>query len=153
MTARKPTNLRILEGNPGKRKINKSEPKPRPVTPECPAWVCPEGKREWKRIVPELEFLGLLTIVDGAALAHYCQAHGRAVECERFLRKHAKTGFMCETPNGFLQPLPQVAMAQKYAALAKSYLIEFGLTPASRARLSIEKKEQPDEMEQLLSGR
>lgn len=153
MTARKPTNLRLLEGNPGKRKVNRNEPKPRPISPECPDWVCADGKAEWQRIVPELERLGLLTIVDGAALAHYCQAHGRAVECERYLDQHKDTGFMTVTPNGYHQQLPQVAMAQKYATLAKAYLVEFGLTPASRARLSVEESREPDEMEQLLSGR
>lgn len=32
----KPTNLKILEGNPGKRPLNLNEPKPIPIAPECP---------------------------------------------------------------------------------------------------------------------
>jgi len=45
-----PTSLKILKGNPGKRPLNKKEPKPKLEIPTCPAHLCPEGKGEWKRV-------------------------------------------------------------------------------------------------------
>ena len=149
----KPTHLKILEGNPGKRPINISEPKPRPVTPNCPSWLTNEAKREWKRLVPELETLGLLTIVDRGALAACCQAYGRMVEAEQFLQRAAKTGFMFKTESGYLQQLPQVSIAQKYAQQYRGFLALFGLSPSDRARLTVDGQREADEMEELLSGR
>ena len=73
----RPTHLKILEGNPGKRSLTKNEPKPRPVNPTQPDWLLREAKAEWRRVVPELERMGLLTTVDRAALATYCQAWAR----------------------------------------------------------------------------
>ena len=65
----KPTSLKVLEGNPGKRQLNPNEPKPDASIPKCPAWLSKEAKREWKRLVPFLEQAGLLTQVDRAAFA------------------------------------------------------------------------------------
>ena len=43
----KPTRIRLLQGNPSKRPINKREPKPPDGSPRCPAWLSPEAKRTW----------------------------------------------------------------------------------------------------------
>ena len=43
----KPTAIKELEGNPGKRKLNKKEPKPEKGMPVCPEWLLPEAKAEW----------------------------------------------------------------------------------------------------------
>ena len=37
----KPTAVKELEGNPGKRKLNKKEPKPDKGMPTCPEWLLP----------------------------------------------------------------------------------------------------------------
>ena len=39
----KPTALKVLEGNPGKRPLNENEPKPERKAPECPSWLEPEA--------------------------------------------------------------------------------------------------------------
>ena len=46
----KPTALKKLEGNPGKRKLNTKEPVPAKGMPEGPKWLLPEAKEEWKRL-------------------------------------------------------------------------------------------------------
>ena len=46
----KPTALKVLEGNPGKRPLNDREPVPPKGTLKCPAWLLPEAKKEWKRL-------------------------------------------------------------------------------------------------------
>lgn len=136
-TKPKPTKLKMLEGNPGKRQVNMNEPNPKPLVPTCPDWVSDVAKKEWKRVVPELERLGLLTCVDGAALEGYCQSYARWVEAEQFMMKH---GTIFKTPNGYIQQVPQVAIAQKYLNMVKAFCAEFGLTPSSRSRLTIENK-------------
>ena len=44
----KPTYLKVLEGNPGKRPLNENEPKPKPSAPKCPAWLSPVCQRQLK---------------------------------------------------------------------------------------------------------
>lgn len=46
----KPTAVKKLEGNPGKRKLNTKEPVPAKGMPTCPNWLLPEAKSEWKRL-------------------------------------------------------------------------------------------------------
>ena len=145
----KPTNLKVLEGNPGQRPLNDNEPKPDKKAPTCPAWLEPEAKKEWRRMSKQLEQLGLLTELDRAAFAAYCQAYARWKEAEEFITKH---GSMIRTPNGYLQQVPQVSIAQTNQKLMLKYCAEFGLTPSSRSRIvtSDGKSDTEDEMEQLL---
>jgi len=46
----KPTALKVLEGNPGKRPLNLNEPKPEKKASKCPSWLEPEAKKEWRRM-------------------------------------------------------------------------------------------------------
>ncbi len=130
--APKPTRLKALAGNPGKRPLNRHEPQPRSGLPRCPTQLSEEAKREWKRISQELERLGLLTVLDRAALSAYCQAWGRWIEAEERLRQH---GVIVKSPNGFPVQSPYLAVANKAMAQMGKLLVEFGLSPSSRSRI------------------
>ena len=58
----KPTALKKLEGNPGKRKMNTKEPVPGKGMPDCPKWLLPEAKEEWKRLCQKLSDMGLTEV-------------------------------------------------------------------------------------------
>ena len=79
----KPTAVKVLEGNPGKRSLNTNEPKPVKKAPRCPAWLEDEAKKEWKRMAKQMEQLGILTEIDMAAFAGYCQAYARLLSMEQ----------------------------------------------------------------------
>ena len=85
----KPTAVKVLEGNPGKRSLNTNEPKPVKKAPRCPAWLEDEAKKEWKRMAKQMEQLGILTEIDMAAFAGYCQAYARWKEAEEFITQHS----------------------------------------------------------------
>jgi P27 family predicted phage terminase small subunit len=121
-----------LEGNPGKRPLPQDEPKPAPIAPECPKHLAKAAKDEWNRITPELEKLGLLTRIDMAALAAYCQAYARWIEAEKMIKKH---GVLVQTPNGYPVVSPYMTIINKALDHMKGFLVEFGLTPASRTRI------------------
>src|SRR4051812_10277714 len=70
----KPTKLQQLRGNPGKRKLNDREPEPAPGTPTVPSWLPAEAKAEWRRVVPELGRLRLLSVIDRGTLSAYVLA-------------------------------------------------------------------------------
>ena len=91
----KPTALKVLEGNPGKRPLNDREPVPPKGTLKCPAWLLPEAKKEWKRLAPALEAMGVLTMADLTAFEGYCQAYARWKEAEAFITQH---GSIFQTP-------------------------------------------------------
>ena len=131
---RKPTALKILQGTLRKDRTNPDEPRPEVGLLPCPRYLDDEAKREWKRLAPQLYALGLLTKLDKAALAVYCQAWSHWVEAERHLHEE---GHLISTPNGFQQPSHWLGIASKAIAQIRAMAVEFGLTPASRSRLSV----------------
>ena len=72
-----PTAIKELEGNPGKRPLNTKEPKPVKKAPSCPSGWNRKPKKEWRRLAKQMEQIGILTEVDMAAFAGYCQAYAR----------------------------------------------------------------------------
>ena len=131
----KPTRLKLIQGNPGKRPINGREPKPPGSLPSCPAHLSPTAKTEWKRLARSLNRIGMLTEIDRAAMAAYCQAYGRWVEAER---KLAETPALLKTPAGYVQASPWLGIANKQLELMAKFMAELGLTPSSRSRLAIQ---------------
>ena len=146
----KPTHLKVLHGNPGKRSINKREPKPKVEIPRCPSHLNKEAKKEWKRISKDLVQLGLLSNIDRAALAGYCQAWGRWLESETLLREH---GTLIKSPSGFLMQSPILAIANKALEQMRQYLNELGLSPASRSRVTAAPRNEEDDTEAFLFGK
>lgn len=150
-----PTGIKILEGDRGKgrRPINVNEPKPPQDNVKCPSWLMPAAKKEWKRLAPSLIAMGVLTDHDLAAFAAYCQAYARLQEAEEFMKQH---GTIFKTPSGYVQQVPQVSIAQQSAKIMQSFCTEFGLTPASRARIYANSGEKSaaddDPMESVLRG-
>lgn len=145
----KPSALKLLEGNPGKRELNSLEPTPEKKAPKCPSWLDAEAKKEWRRLVKQLEDLGLLTQVDMAAFAGYCQAFARWKEAEEFISKH---GTIVKTPSGYWQQVPQVSIAQTYLKIMHKFCEQFGLTPSARSRIVADtgRQDAVDPMELLL---
>src|SRR5688572_27106167 len=105
-----PTALRELNGNASRRPLPENEPKPEAVAPTCPKHLDKLARAEWRRIVPGLAKLGLLTRVDRAALAAYCVSYGRWVAAEREL---TKSGLTVKSPNGYEQKSPHLSIADK----------------------------------------
>jgi phage terminase small subunit len=72
-----PANVHRLRGNPSKLSTAQLEAGIDPAVeiPSCPQHLLPAARKEWKRIAPELEKLGLISKIDRAALALYCQEY------------------------------------------------------------------------------
>lgn len=142
-----PSAIKALKGTGG---ASPAEPKPRPVRPKCPKYLSKIARKEWKRVVPELDRLGILTCVDGAALEAYCNAYANMVEAQTYLNEN---GWSFVTDKGYVGQRPEVAIVNKSLAAIKAFCAEFGLTPSARARMAIPgKPEAEDEMDQFLRG-
>lgn len=133
----KPTRLKMLTGNPGKRPLNQDEPRPDPNIPECPLELGPVARAEWDRLVGELAALRLLTNLDRAALAAYCGAYALWAESTTQIEKY---GVMIKSPTGFPIQSPYLAIANRQAEIMMRIASEFGFTPASRSRIATPQK-------------
>ena len=136
-----PTHLKLVRGNPGKRRLNAAEPVPERVLPSPPPELSADARTEWDRVAGELHRIGVLSGIDRAALAAYCQAYGRWVVAERAIAKMAERdplteGLMIKTTNGNAVQNPLVGTANKAMADLVRYAAEFGMTPSARSRIS-----------------
>ena len=137
---KKPTAIKRAEGNPGKRPLNDREPEPDPTAPKCPKSLSKRAKAAWKKVVPQLSQMGVLTRIDGEALARYCTMLARYWDAEDFIKEHG-TVLPIRDENGnlkYLQQIPQVGMANKLAVMLLRIEQEFGMTPSSRSSIYVE---------------
>ncbi len=151
MTGRppKPTAIKRLTGNPGKRALNKNEPQPERVIPAMPRGLPKRAKQFWKAHADKLDRLGILTEVDGAAFTvmsiHY------AVAWSAMERVFAE-GMTRVDENGAERKHPLLQVWRENSAAYLRYAQQFGLTPSARGRLSIPEPPQQDDYEAFLSG-
>ena len=135
-TAWKPTKLKLIEGNPGKRPLPENEPKPYPKAPDCPSDIDAGARDVWNRLGPKLERLGLLTETDGDLFSMLCQIRSRLVWI------HGEIDKKDEKRVSFL-----LKEERLYSALLRQYATEFGLSPRGRVGLTAGGREvEPDNL-------
>ena len=131
--APKPTAIRILEGNPSRRPLPTNEPKPPPAIPKPPVHLSTEARREWRRVTIELDRLSMITHVDRALLAVYCESWATWQELRLWLREHKRT---YKTPTGEWKTRPEANLLYRAERQIISMANHFGLSPAARSRLT-----------------
>jgi P27 family predicted phage terminase small subunit len=153
----KPTALKRLQGNPGRRALNDREPQ-FPGTPKCPSWLDKDAKVEWRRVTAELAALNMLAAVDQCALAGYCQSYSRWKQAESLVTKHgllltepilSKTG---EVIGQRIKRNPATTIASDALKSLARYGSLFGFDPSSRARLHINPTDTADPFEEFLNA-
>lgn len=120
--------------------MNKKEAVVLPAEPTPPAFLSDEAKVEWGRVVGVLFRVGLMTELDRAALAAYCQAYGRWAQAETALARMAEKdlankALMIKTSNGNAIQNPLVGIANKAKADMVRYALEFGMSPSARSKV------------------
>jgi P27 family predicted phage terminase small subunit len=153
----KPTALKLLAGNPGKRLLNNNEPD-FSGSPKCPPWLHKDGKTEWRRVVIELEALNMLTACDQASLAAYCQTFARWKEAEALTSLHGmvlsepvvnKAG---EVIGQRMRRNPANIIASDCLKSLARYGSLFGFDPSSRSRLHVAPNEAADPLDEFLNA-
>lgn len=148
-----PTALKILRGNPGKRALPTDEPEPVVVedTRPPPEWLDDAAKREWERVAPMLIRNGLLTEMDVDALTAYCQAYSTWKEASQKIKLF---GMVIKGPNEFVMQSPYLPIANKALATVRAFMVEFGMTPSARTRVSnAGKKTAANPLERFINRR
>ena len=138
----KPTALKLVQGNPGNRRLPKHEPKPPVSAPPPPPRLNEVAAAEWRRIVDRLAALGLMTDLDVGALTAYCDAFGDWSMARQALstiqeRNKITHGFMVRTTNGNVIQAPLVGTIRSARADMVRFAAEFGMTPSARAGMDV----------------
>ena len=133
----KPTKLKKLAGNPGRRPLNDAEPQFE--TPgrmlNVPDYLVGRAADVWRDLGKMLLDAGLFQVVDKYALAMFCAAAGRWMEAEIALRKTGGPVLVSDKGNPYQNP--HLHVANRAWDQMRQMFGEFGLTPAERSRLSV----------------
>lgn len=150
----KPTALKVVTGNAGKRALNKQEPKPKQAKPKCPAHLSPKAKTAFKNVCQILEGMGVLTIADGMAIELLCDAYAEWRDLDTLIKKEGRTYKTISTSGDeVIKGHPAVAMRSDAWKRIKSMMVEFGLTAASRTKVNAEKPEEVDPLDEYMKRR
>ena len=150
---RVPTRTKQLRGTYRKDRANPLEPIPPEGNPKMPRGLSDVAKREWTELVKLLSGMHVLTKADKLALWGACVCYADAKEADKILQAEGLT--VMSGPDGDIpKKHPAVAIKADSLRLLKGYLIEFGLTPASRARVEqLPQPKLPSEMERFQARR
>lgn len=131
----KPSHLKIVEGNRGKRALNKQEPDPAYLNDlTAPDYFSPSAKLIWDEIVPELRAAKLLTAVDVPMLHMACEAiasyRRAAAKCDlEYQGEYAGD----RKSISYWEMIKSMSFKQCMNALQ-----QFGMSPAARTRIAIQ---------------
>ena len=136
---------------PYARRRNKRHTSGKYVTiarPALPRDLAAEAKAEWRRVVPELEEIGLLATIDRAVLIRYCTAWADWLELQKLLQQSGKVlkgarGHIVRNPLWFMKNDAE----QTVSDLGK----QLGLTPVARLRAGVV-HERPAEKDDEADG-
>ena len=136
MKGRKPTplNLRVITGNPGKRRL------PAPIQLEAgvgppPDYLDETAQQEWRRVVAELAPSRIVMRPDRAALECYCTAYSTKRMADEHIGRLGGALLM-RTASGIFVQNPWVGIRNRAMEIMHKFISEFGMTPVSRARVS-----------------
>ena len=141
---RKPTKLRILQGNPGKRPISEAEIRPESKIPDTPTELEGVALDEWHRITVLLDAVGLLADLDRTALLAYCIEYARYLDA---VEKIKATSSIVKAPSGYPMVNPYLSIANQALKQVRGLLSEFGMTPSSRSGLQVSPQKPKSEFD------
>jgi len=129
-----PTHLKIIRGNPGKRKINNREPRPVGDLKEAPAYFDDELRDVWTYAIENAP-QGLLKKVDSSVLETWCCAH---ILHRRASQQVRQFGVLVKSPKQEV-PIqsPYLPIMNKQALIMLRCVDHLGFSPASRSRIAM----------------
>lgn len=139
---RKPTKLKIIQGTDQPCRMNPDEPMPEEGRPKVRGEMSQNTKAEYERLIEDIEKLGVLTEVDGLAIEICAQNLATYWDCIDILEKEGRTYTVQNKETGYksVNKRPEIAIADAAQKNATSLLVQFGLTAASRPRVSTNPK-------------
>lgn len=132
----KPTHLKLLAGNPGKRPLNRNEPQPQGDLHDAPDWLTDEQKACWTYAIanaPE----GMLRRLDRSAMTAFVVAEDLHRQASIAV---GKFGLITKSPTkGEPMQNPYLPIINRQAQIMLKAAAELGFTPSSRSRVTVNK--------------
>lgn len=161
----KPVSQQIALGDPRKRGKNKlqeqkdAEIKATPGLPSCPKHLSGKARAAWNFWAKELQLMNLDCMPDAMMLEGACVNYARAVEADFIVNRDGLVLEISTIDEDTgerrilrTQANPAVTISNNSWRLVRSFCSEFGLSPVSRQRLTIETPEkETDDLMALLS--
>jgi P27 family predicted phage terminase small subunit len=139
-----PTAVLQLRGS-WRANARKGEPKAPREIPTCPGWLDAAAKSAWNQLAPLLHQMGVLTLADANVLTRYCITWSRWKAAEQWIQDNGEVAEV-ETDSGTTYvPHPQVRIAAMLGDQLGKMEQQLGLTPAARARLTVDHGEGEEE--------
>jgi P27 family predicted phage terminase small subunit len=132
-----PTVLKVLRGTYRASRANVAEPQPQLGAPPKPPRLSPLGAEVWDELARQLKQLKVLTRADGHALELACEALAEWRAALDVVQREGTTYKAVTKSGSVLLPHPSVRQAADAWRRAQRMLVEFGLTPSSRTRVSV----------------
>lgn len=138
-----PAKVHKLRGNPSKLPTAQLEAEVLsqgvPVeAPPRPDFLTAVAAEEWDRIVADLVKVGLVSTIDRAELAIYCQAWADWKCAREKLHELQEEGFIEIAPSGYRQIGVWMQIANRAEERLRAAGVSFGMSPSARARLKIQ---------------
>ncbi|HFP5150265.1 TPA: phage terminase small subunit P27 family [Escherichia coli] len=152
-----PPRLHLIRGNPSKRPVKdhkKTAKKDEKGLPKIPQHLGAQGKYWFRRMAEELNAEGIISQLDARALELLVEAYTE-------YRHHCETldvegyTYRTETQSGdvLIKAHPAAAMKADAWKRIRAMLAEFGMSPASRAKVNIAGPDDVDPLTELLKAR
>jgi P27 family predicted phage terminase small subunit len=154
---KKPLRLRAAEGDKrkiGRKKLEaliKAEPRTQGGLPDCPDHLTGLARDTWERWTEQLAIMELDRRPDAEMLEGACVAYQRAVKADCEIQRDGITlrvykvvgeGENAEQVLVSCNIHPAIKISERAWAQVKAFCVEFGFTPASRAKLATAKQER-----------
>ncbi len=139
---RKPTRMHVVQGTFQPSRHLASEVDAPAGVPTVPEGLTGVALKEWQRVVDRLQQMGTLSRVDDLALEHYVLLAADAARLQADANALSSTWYQRTSVDGagteHVEPKlhPVFAQLRSYRMALRLYLAEFGLTGASRTRVS-----------------
>jgi P27 family predicted phage terminase small subunit len=149
-----PTAVRLLRGNPGKRRLPVDEPQPPPVessfdTPPPELDGDAAACAEWTRLAPMLRISGMITVAERGALIALAQQWSRYQDAQR---KILSLGMVVKGQGGSPIVNPYLRVADAALQHCQRLWVELGLTPSTRSRMATLPGSDADERRSRWAG-
>ena len=131
-----PTHVKLVTGNPGKRKLNEKEPKSKRRIPSPPDHLSRGALVAWGMYSEQLDRMGVLTEADTGKLMLLCETHAEVVTLLKDMEKRGKWQRVKTKSGGYMErQRPMVAQFNEARRQLRALQADFGLDPTTRPRL------------------
>lgn len=145
-----PTTIKKARGNPGKRALPKDEPQMPANVPPAPSWLSPAAREAWASFGELVgpAHLRVMTDADRPALEMVVTTYARWRRLTEYLEANGDTYPLKTKSSGkdggpMQYPRPEVAMCQAAHKDLLKLLVEFGMTPSARTKVTQAPPDKP----------